>query len=160
MNDNAMVERWNVIDSAAMAVAVESVLYRLTKNKPLPYDVDEALEDGIGFLEEAQNGGAIICGEPESNEFNGTLTPLVWSTNIYINTKPSEEGMYKKIVATLKSYRDLLERIRKEEVKELSSKADIEVANTAYDFFRELARELMKQADPVTESYSHRIFDI
>ena len=30
MNDNAMVERWNIIDSAAMAVAVESVLYRLT----------------------------------------------------------------------------------------------------------------------------------
>lgn len=158
MNDNAMVERWNVIDSAAMAVAVESVLYRLTKNKPLPFDVDEALKNGIGFLEEAQNGGAIICGEPESSEFNGTLTPLVWSTNIYINiSKPSEEGMYKKIVATLKSYRDLLEKIRKEEVKELGSKADIETAKTAYDFFHQLARELMKQADPVTESYSHRI---
>ena len=157
MNDNAMVERWNVIDSAAMAVAVESVLYRLTKNKPLPFDVDEALKNGIGFLEEAQNGGAIICGEPESSEFNGTLTPLVWSTNIYINSQPNEEGMYKKVVETLKSYRDLLEKIRKEQIKELSSKDDIETANTAYEFFHELAGELMKQADPVTESYSHQI---
>jgi len=140
--------------------------YRLTKNKPLPFDVDEALKNGIGFLEEAQNGGAIICGEPESSEFNGTLTPLVWSTNIYINSKTniyinskpsSEEGMYKKIVATLKSYRDLLEKIKMEEVKKLSSKADLVTANSAYDFFHELASELMKQADPVTESYSHRI---
>ena len=157
MNDNAMIERWNIIDSAAMAVAVESVLYRLTRNKPLPFDFDEALTNGIGFLEEAQNGGAIICGEPESGEFNGTLTPLVWSTNIYINSKPNEEEMYKKIVATLKSYRDLLEKIRREEIKELSADADIETAKTAYDFFRQLARELIKQADPVTESYSHRI---
>lgn len=157
MNDNAMVERWNIIDSAAMAVAVESVLYRLTKNKPLPFDVDEALKNGIGFLEEAQNGGAIICGEPESNEFNGTLTPLVWSTNIYSKSKPSDEKMYSKIVATLKRYRDLLEKIRREEVKALSSQADIETANTAYEFFHELAGELMKQADPVTESYSHQI---
>ena len=157
MNDNAMVERWNVIDSAAMAVSVESVLYRLINNKPLPFDVDEALKNGIGFLEEAQNGGAIICGEPESSEFNGTLTPLVWSTNIYINSKPSEEGMYKKIVATLKSYRDLLEKIKMGEVKKLSSEADLKTANSAYGFFHELASELMKQADPVTESYSHRI---
>ena len=157
MNDNAMVERWNVIDSAAMAVAVESVLYRLTRNKPLPFDAEEALKSGIGFLEEAQNGGAIICGEPESNEFNGTLTPLVWSTNVYINTKPSEDDMYKKIVAKLKSYRDLLEKIRKEQIKELDSEDDIETANTAYKFFHELAGELMKQADPVTESYSHQI---
>jgi len=152
-----MVERWNIIDSAAMAVAVESVLYRLTKNKPLPFDVDEALINGIGFLEEAQNGGAIICGEPESSEFNGTLTPLVWSTNIYINSQASEEGMYKKVVATLKSYRDLLEKIRREQIKELSSEDDIETAKTAYEFFHELAGELMKQADPVTESYSHQI---
>jgi len=157
MNDNAMVERWNIIDSAAMAVAVESVLYRLTKNKPLPFDVDEALKNGIGFLEEAQNGGAIICGEPESSEFNGTLTPLVWSTNVYINSQVSEEGMYKKVVATLKSFRDLLEKIRREQIEELSSKDDIEIANTAYEFFHELAGELMKQADPVTESYSHQI---
>jgi len=152
-----MVERWNIIDSAAMAVAVESVLYRLTKNKPLPFDVDEALKNGIGFLEEAQNGGAIICGEPESSEFNGTLTPLVWSTNVYINSQVSEEGMYKKVVATLKSFRDLLEKIRREQIEELSSKDDIEIANTAYEFFHELAGELMKQADPVTESYSHQI---
>jgi len=152
-----MVERWNIIDSAAMAVAVESVLYRLTKNKPLPFDVDEALKNGIGFLEEAQNGGAIICGEPESSEFTGTLTPLVWSTNIYINSGPSEVGMYKKVVATLKSYRDLLEKIRKEQIKELSSENDIDTANNAYRFFHELAGELMKQADPVTESYSHQI---
>ena len=157
MNDNAMIERWNIIDTAAMAVAVESVLYRLTRNKPLPFDFEEALKNGIGFLEEAQNGGAIICGQPESSEFNGTLTPLVWSTNVYINSGPNEEGMYKKIVTKLKSYRDLLEKIRREDVKELSSEADIETANTAYDFFRELARALMKQVDPVTESYSHRI---
>ena len=157
MNDNAMVERWNVIDSAAMAVSVKSVLYRLRKNKPLPFDVDDALKNGIGFLEEAQNGGAIICGEPESGEFNGTLTPLVWSTNIYINSQPNEEGMYKKIVETLKSYRDLLEKIKKKDIKELSSDTDLETANNAYGFFHELASELMKQADPVTESYSHRI---
>ena len=40
MKDNAMIERWNVIDSAAMAVAVEGILYRIENNTPLPFDFD------------------------------------------------------------------------------------------------------------------------
>ena len=85
MSDNAMVERWNVIDSAAMAVAVESVLYRIEKGKPFPFDFDEAIEKGIAFLEVARTGGAIICGSPESSEFTGTLSPLKWSTDVHIH---------------------------------------------------------------------------
>ena len=74
MNDNTMVERSNVIDSAAMAVAIESVLYRIVNDKPVPFDFNEAIERGIAFLEVAQNGGAIICGTPEVSESKSNIT--------------------------------------------------------------------------------------
>lgn len=57
MSANFIVEKWNVIDSAEMAVSVASVLYRLLNNKKLPFDFDEAMKRGIAFLEEAKKGG-------------------------------------------------------------------------------------------------------
>ncbi len=153
-----MIEQWNVIDSAAMAVAVEGVLYRIENNKSLPFDFDEAIEGGIAFLEIARNGGAIICGTPESSEFTGTLSPLKWSTDVYMHVEEEGEGelaLYKSVVVALKQYRSLLEKVKKK--KKLESESDHKTAKDAYKFFHELANELMKQADPVTETYSHQI---
>ncbi len=53
MIDNFMVERWNVIDSAAMAVSVEGLLYRIIHDKPQPFDFEDALNHGINFLQES-----------------------------------------------------------------------------------------------------------
>ena len=164
MNDNAMVERWNVIDSAAMAVAIESVLYRMVNGKPVPFDFNEAIKRGIAFLEVARDGGAIICGTPESSAFTGTLSPLKWSTDVYMQIGGGEgegegEGeelaLYKSVVVALKQYRSLLEKVEKK--KKLESESDYKTAQDAYTFFHELANELMKQADPITETYSHQI---
>ncbi len=156
MNDNAMVERWNPIDSARMAVSVESVLYRLLHKRPLPFDFDEALDEGIAFLEEAQSGGAIICGMPETSEFTGTLSPLRLSTTIYlsIGSAAQEEKkieLYKKITNTLKQYKNLLEKAKEEKTIKTEEQSK---AEKAYEFFNALSNVLIKQTDPTSETYS------
>lgn len=159
MNDNSMIERWNSIDSAKMAVSVKSVLYRLLNNKKPPFDFDEALDEGIAFLQEAQSGGAIICGNPETSDFTGTLSPLRLSTTIYLSFKPAtreekEIEIYQKIVKTLKSYKQLLERTKEE--KTMGDKEQ-DTAKGAYDFFNALSNALIKQTDPTTETYSREL---
>lgn len=157
MIDNFMVERWNVIDSAAMAVSVEGLLYRIINKKPHPFDFDDALDRGIDFLEEARDGGAIICGTPEASGFTGTLSPLSWSTDAYIEIKfkpeksEKRDQVYKQVVSTLKEYKLLLESIKKGDTLESFK----DKAQSAHGFFRTLADVLMKQADPTTTTYSH-----
>lgn len=157
MNDNSMVERWNEIDSAKMAVSVESVLYRILNNKKLPFDFDEALENGIAFLEEAKNGGAIICGTPETSEFTGTLSPLKISLRRFETTRidaEKEMEFYESVVSKLKEYKSLLETVR--EQKEIPKKAR-NIAEAAHDFFYTLSNELIKQTDPTSKAYSHQL---
>ena len=119
MTDNFMVERWNVIDSAAMAVSVEGLLYRIIHDRPRPYDFEDALDRGIDFLQEAGNAGAIICGTGESSGFTGTLSALSWSMDacIEIGFAPKEsenrDDAYKDVLSTLKEYKLLLETIKK-----------------------------------------------
>lgn len=156
MVDNFMVERWNVIDSAAMAVSVEGLLYRIINDKPQPFDFEDALNHGINFLREAGDGGAIICGTPESTGFDGTLSPFCWSTDAYIEiglaleSSERRSDVYEKVVTTLKEYRLLLESIREGHIPE-----DTSEVTKVYSFFRMLAEALMKQADPTTRTYSH-----
>ena len=76
MRDNAVVERWNPISSAEMAVGVEGVLHRELKRKPRPLDFEDSLNNGIAFLDEASQSGAIICGDPAQTGFMCTLAPL------------------------------------------------------------------------------------
>lgn len=156
MIDNFMIERWNPIDSAAMAVSVEGLLYRIINKKPRPFDFEDALDSSIDFLKEAGNGGAIICGTPESTGFDGTLSPFCWSTDAYIEIEFAPESserrsdVYEKVVTTLKEYRLLLESIREGHIPE-----DTSEVTKVYSFFRMLADALMKQADPTTRTYSH-----
>jgi len=156
MIDNFMVERWNPIDSAAMAVSVEGLLYRIIHEKPHPFDFEDALNYGIDFLREAGNGGAIICGTTKSTGFDGTLSPFCWSTDAYIEFAPEgperRSDVYKKVVATLKEYRLLLESIRRGRIPEDTNKV-----KKVYSFFQVLADVLMKQADPTTRTYSHEV---
>jgi len=153
MIDNFMVERWNPIDSAAMAVSVEGLLYRIIHEKPHPFDFEDALDNGIDFLQEAGNGGAIICGTVESPGFDGTLSPFCWSTDAYIEFAPEgserRSDVYGKVVTTLKEYRLLLGSIREGHIPEDTNKVE-----KIHSFFRTLADVLMKQADPTTRTYS------
>ena len=156
MSDNSVVERWNVIDSAEMAVGVEGVLYRELKKKPRPFDFDESLDSGIAFLHEASCGGAIICGTSESQGFTGTLSPLSWSTDVYIDVEPKQAGeadIYKKIVETLENYKELLEKLKREEQIEYGSA----ILEKAHIFFKLLADILIRQADPVARTYSRQV---
>lgn len=159
MNDNAMVERWNPIDSAKMAVSVKSVLYRLLQSRKLPFDFDESIDEGIAFLKEAQSGGAIICGNPETSDFTGNLSPLRMSTTIYLSVETTAKDkkqveMYQKIVNTLKKYTQLLEKTKKE--KSIGIKEQ-DIAKEAYSFFDALSKTLIKQTDPTTETYSREL---
>ena len=156
MSDSSIVDRWNVIESAGMAVGVEGVLYRFINNKPSPFDFEESMKDGIDFLDEASNGGAIICGESLSSGFTGTLSPLRWSRDVYIGIEESqleESEVYKNVVKTLRDFKVLLEKIQRNE--EIDS--DSEAPMKAHQFFGGLASFLMRQADPVSKSYSHQI---
>lgn len=154
MIDNFMIERWNPIDSAAMAVSIEGLLYRILNGKPRPFDFEGALDSGIDFLEEAGNGGSIICGTAESTGFDGTLSPFCWSTDAYIEFAPEaperRADIYQKVVATLKDYQLLLESIREGNIPKETDKVE-----KVHSFFRKLADVLMKQADPTTRTYSH-----
>ncbi len=158
MIDNFMVERWNPIDSAAMAVSVEGLLYRIIHEKPHPFDFEDALNYGIDFLREAGKGGAIICGRAESTGFDGTLSPFCWSTDAYIEVEFTPEGsgkrsdVYDKVVTTLKEYRILLESIQRGDMPEDAK----EKAEPVHNFFRTLADALMRQADPTARTYSHK----
>ena len=156
MSDNSVVERWNVIDSAEMAVGVEGVLYRELNKKPRPFDLDDSLDSGIAFLHEASCGGAIICGTSKSQEFTGTLSPLSWSTDVYIVVEPVKAGkadIYKNIVETLEGYKELLEKLKKKEERIEHGSAILEKAHI---FFKSLADILIRQADPVARTYSRQ----
>ena len=101
------------------------------------------------------SGGAIICGTPESTGFTGTLSPLIWSTEVYEaseSEKIKATELYKQVVKALKEYRCVLESIRKGDTIEANS-AELE---KAYAFFRSLARVFMRQADPITRTYSRQ----
>jgi hypothetical protein len=158
MSDSFRVEEWNVLDSAAMAVSVESLLYRLIHGKPKPYDFDEALDRGMQFLKEAGSAGAIMCGRAETSEFHGTLSPLSWSTDAYvqIELKPKaaererEKVDYATVTETLKQYRNLLQKVK--QGQEPQSVKD--EAKNAHGFFRALSVVLMSEADPTTKTYS------
>lgn len=157
MSANPMIEKWNVIDSAEMAVSVDAALYRLLNKKKLPFDFDEAMERGIAFLEEAREGGAIICGSPEASDFTGTLSPMKWSTDVYLTFDASkgEMELYNDVVTTLTNYKELLKKLLSE--KHLDVDNDLKIANNAHQFFGTLASVLMEQADPLTETYSHQV---
>lgn len=155
MNDNSMIERWNAIDSAKMAVSVESVLYRILNNKNLPFDFDEALETGIAFLEEAKNGGAIICGSPETCDFTGTLSPLKVCLRLAPSTETEEIEFYKEVVNKLKEFKGLLESVK--EQRSIQSTKERDAAEKAHVFFSALSNELIKQTDPTLETYSHQL---
>ena len=157
MSTNPMIEKWNVIDSAEMAVSVDAALYRLLNDKKRPFDFDEAIERGIAFLEEAREGGAILCGSPETSDFTGTLSPMRWSTDVYLTIDAGKEEMelYNDVVSTLASYKELLQKIKNEEKLDVDS--DSNLAVEARQFFRTLATVLMEQADPLTETYSHQV---
>lgn len=155
MNDNSMIERWNAIDSAKMAVSVESVLYRVLNNRNLPFDFDEALENGIAFLEEAKNGGAIICGSPETSDFTGTLSPLKVCLRLQPSTETEEIKFYKEVVIKLKEFKELLESVK--EQRNIRSSEEQDAAKKAYVFFSALSNELIKQTDPTLETYSHQL---
>jgi hypothetical protein len=152
MSDNSMVERWNIIDTAEMAVGLESVLSRYLREKPMPFDCLESLERGIEFLEEACNGGAIVCGSVQTSGFTGTLSPLRWSTRIVTRTSnetDEEMAIYKKVIDMLNLYKTMLKGI-----KEGKQKPDSSIVENAQYFFSTLADTLMREADPLTSSYS------
>jgi len=157
MSDSLMVERWNVIDSADMAVSIEGVLHRVIQNKKMPYDYEESLGSAIEFLDEAGNGGAIICGTVTSSGFTGTLAPLSWSTDVYIGVKPqgeAEEGeLYQKVVETLNEYKMLLEKMRGNKTID----TDSPILKRAHEFFGRLGNLLLSEADPLTRSYSQPV---
>lgn len=157
MRDSSVIDQWNIIEAADMAVSVASVLDRLVHNKRLPFDTNEALAQGIAFLEEAQNGGAVICGSQIADGFTGTLSPLRWSTDVYIRfTSEGAAGQdtkwYDGVLKTLRQYQDVLTKLKQNKEVE-----DREVAERARDFFEALGDLLLSQADPSTRTYSQPV---
>jgi len=150
-----MVDRWNVIDAAAMAVGVEGVLYRIVHDKPRPFDFDEALGRGLEFLREAGTGGAIICGTPPGSGFTGTLSPLCWSADAYIEIRsgrgPEDKSFYQDVLKALRSYEKLLNNLRSGQAY------DKKETKSTHDFFHTLADLLVEQADSTTRKYSHEV---
>lgn len=154
MVDNSVVEKWNSINSADMAVSLQGILNRKINNKSMPFDFDDSIEKGIEFLEEASTGGAIICGNVETNGFTGTLSPLRWSTVVYVGIDPktkneNEETIYQGVTKALNEYKDLLEKLQKQE--QVSNK----ILEDAHSFFRALAEIFLREANPTTRTYSH-----
>ena len=158
MLNSSFVERWNVISAATMAVGVGSLLSRLINSKPMPFDYEESLERGMEFLEEAEDGGTIICGDAKTSTFSGTLSPLDWSTSAYIVVVPEDEGgeveLYGNVVKELNSYQDLLSAIRNK--NSIEEKRDI--LNRAYKFFKSLSSILLSQADPISKVCSGPVY--
>ncbi len=155
MSNSSMMDRWNVVDTARMAVGVESVLSRTLRGKPNPYDFAESLESGIAFLDEALSGGRIICGDTFTGQFTGTLSPLNWSTDVYISfhNKRMTEEAYREIVSILDNYKYILEKIKIEAKNVLEE----EKLKEAHNFFSKLAKMLLNQADPTNKLYSRDI---
>ncbi len=156
MSDSSMVERWNAVVSADMAVSAEGLLARYTNRKRMPYDAEEALDRAIAFLDEAGSGGAIICGNAKSSGFTGTLSPLRWSTDVYIEVSTGKENeqeveLFQEIVKALNGYKEVLERIRDKKTVDVESSA----VKKTHEFFRDLADVLLSEADPVAKSFSH-----
>lgn len=156
MSVNPTIERWNIIDTAEMAVSVDAAISRLISNKKLPFDFEEAVDRGIAFLEEAVGGGAILCGSAEVNEFTGTLSPMEWSTDVYldIEMEKEESESYVDIVNLLSEFKTFLSDIK---VTKALMPERRKIASLAHHFFGSLATTLMKQADPLTKTYSHSI---
>ncbi|MCK5613066.1 hypothetical protein KAR91_64935 [Candidatus Pacearchaeota archaeon] len=158
MLDSSFIERWNVISAATMAVGMGSLLSRLINDKPMPFDYEEALEQGMEFLLEAGDGGAIICGQAKARTFSGTLSPLDWSMNAYIVVAPKDERenveLYKNVVEELNNYQDLLLAIKnKSSIEEKQA-----VLGRAYKFFKSLSNDLLSQADPVSKVCSEPVY--
>ena len=104
MQDRMVIERWNPISLADMAVGIKWVLHRALNNKPRPFDFEESLKNGIEFLEEACQGGAIICGEQLQTDFTGTLAPLTFTArhiNIDTNNLDESEFFYKVVESSI-----------------------------------------------------------
>lgn len=150
MVENTMIEKWNVIDSADMAVSIQGIIQRKLNGKKMPFDYDESLEQGIDFLDEASTGGAIICGNVSTSGFVGTLSPLRWSTVVYIANagKDSEERVYQNVTKALNNYKKLLQNMKNNQ--DVSG----EILLEANSFFSALADVLLREADPLTRTYS------
>ena len=155
MADNLMVDRWNAIDAAAMAVGVEGVLHRVIYDKPRPFDFNDALGRGVEFLREAGTGGAIFCGNSPGSGFTGTLSPLCWSTDAYIEIRsgrgPEDESFYRDVLKALQSYENVLNNLIS------GKKCENTESRNALNFFHALAELLIEQADPTTKRYSHEV---
>lgn len=152
MQDNAVVEKWNPISSAEMAVGVKGVLYRVLKDKRHPFDFKDALEKGIDFLGEASDGGAIICGDTPKTNFTGTLAPFTITTR-YIpgSTQGLEETeFYRRVVTTLRSYKALLDDLLNNNQEGVNK----DKLQNAHEFFSAIAKIMMQEADPVLKSVS------
>lgn len=156
MQDNNVIERWNPISSAEMAVGVKSVLRRHLAKKPRPFDFDESVRSGIEFLKEACEGGAIISGEAQQTGFTGTLAPLTLTLEPLTSTLRAEmkgvkdsDTYYKRIVRTLSRYREVLEGLQ-----ENSKNIDKPTAEAAHVFFSRISDILMREADPLSKSVS------
>jgi hypothetical protein len=152
MRENSVVERWNVMNVAEMAVSVSSVLYRVINNRPMPFDFSESVEAGIEFLTEAADGGKIVCGVKPSSGFTGTLSPLNWATPIcldFVGGANKKADVYKSITTLLTGYKEVLKKIEKNERYQ-----DTDKAKEVHKFFRLLADILIQRVDPVSESYT------
>lgn len=156
MGDNAKIERWNVVDAADMAVSVKGILQRKINNKKMPFDFDESLSQGIEFLEEAKTGGSIICGNVQTDNFIGTLSPLRWSMNVYIATvadikDKKDEDLYKDVTELLSTFKKTLVKI-----KDNTSTSPKELRDVKC-FFDALASIFLSKSDPTTRSYSQSV---
>lgn len=155
MSDSTMIDRWNVINAARMAVGVEGVLSRIMRKKPMPFDFDESIDEGIAFLDEAEKGGSILCGNLATCGFSGTLSPLNLSTEILIRFNPQDEkdDLYKEIVSFLAKYKEVLGNIKKGESESNSAK-DLEPVCL---FFKSLGNIMLSQADPINKTFSRQL---
>ena len=150
MQDYAVVEKWNPISSAEMAVGVKGALYRALNGKPRPFDFVESLEKGIDFLAEASDGGAIICGETPKRGFTGTLSPFTLTMRFVPGDRQEfdETDYYRQVVRTLRSYQSVLDDLRND--KEVKP----DVLENAHKFFDDIAVIMMREADPITKNVS------
>jgi hypothetical protein len=151
MQDSTVIERWNPISLAEMAVGVKGVLYRVINRKPHPFDFDESLKKGIDFLSEASDGCAIFCGEKTDTNFTGTLGPLTFTAR-YIDidtTRLNESDFYRRVLESLRKHKEVLQNLS--ENKNVDDRSALESTKA---FFEIMASIAMSEADPTSKSIS------
>ncbi len=156
---SSVVERWNLVDTADLAVRLKSVLRRRIDGRPLPKDSDGDIGAGIDFLRQATGGGAIILGHlPETSSFEGTLSPLRWAADVRwasVRSEPRSKKEYTELVDTLKEFEQSLLAVREAIASNDKNAPESGEIEPVAIFFDCLGKILLQEADPVVREYSH-----